>query len=318
MMGAYMANDNTHAKKRQALVLAAAVIAVLCILRIFAPAFYSFSNISNILEQVGLIGILSGGVAFVLVGGGFDLSAAANLCLSAVSGALVMKNTGSTILGIVVIFAVALSVGLLNGISAGYLGMVPFIVTLSSMTIAEGIGILLSQSKSVVGIPQSFIKVFSAKILGIPLMVYVLLVISTLYWLLLNRSSFGRKIIATGSNEHTAVICGINVRRIRLTTYLISAVSSAIAAIFLTARLGCATMQMAGSGTGMDVLCSAILGGVSLSGGRGNMWGVFLGSCLMVTYNNIINLTGMDYFTSQVLKGILILLITWFDAKRAK
>lgn len=317
-MGVYMAKKNTHTKKELTIVLAIAITIVLVILKIFAPAFYSFSNISNILEQVGLIGILAGGVAFVLVGGGFDLSAAANLCCSAVAGALVMKHTGNMFLGILMIFAVALSIGLLNGISAGYLGMVPFIVTLSSMTIAEGIGILLSQSKSVVGIPQTFIKVFSAKILGIPLMIYVLLMISTLYWLLLNKSSFGRKIIATGSNEHTAVICGINTRRIRLFTYLISAISSAIAAIFLTARLGCATMQMAGSGTGMDVLCSAILGGVSLSGGRGNMWGVFLGACLMVMYNNIINLTGMDYFTSQVLKGILILLITWFDAKRTK
>lgn len=311
-------NKEILKKRRGSIELAVVLIVVAILLKIFVPKFYSISNLSNILEQVSTIGILAAGVAFVLVGGGMDISVSANLCCSAVVGSLVMKNTGNILLGVVVIFAMALAFGLLNGVAVAYFRMVPFIVSLSSMVVAEGLGVLLSQSKSVFGIPEAYLNALTVSLFGIPLTIYVLLVVIVVYWLILNKSSLGRKIFAVGSKETTAVICGINTRVIKVITYLVSALSAAIVAIFLTARLGCASMQMASDSTNMDALCSAILGGVSVYGGRGNIWGAFFGACIIATFSNVVNLLGISYYTSLMIKGFVIILITYYDARRVK
>lgn len=305
-------------KKRGTIELIAILVVIAVLIKIFVPKFYSFSNISNILEQVSTIGILAAGVSFALVGGGMDMSVSANLCCSAVIGGMVMKNTGNILLGVIVIFAVTMAFGLLNGIAVAYFKMVPFIVTLSTMVVAEGLGVLLSQSKSIFGIPEVYIETLTVSIFGIPLTIYVLVIFTVVYWLILNKSSLGRMIFAVGSRENTAVICGINTRLVKLITYLFSAFSAAVVAIFLTARLGCASMQMASDSTNMDALCSAILGGVSVYGGRGNIWGAFFGACIIAIYSNLVNLLGISYYPSLMIKGALIILITYYDARRTK
>lgn len=298
------------------MVIALAVALVL--LAVFVPQFYSVSNFSNILEQCSTIGILAAGISFVLVGGGMDISLASNLCCAAVLGGIVMKNTGSIPLGILVIFATSLFFGLLNGVAVAYFKMVPFIVTLSTQVVATGLGVLLSSSKSIFGIPEAFINALTVNIAGFPLAIYVMFVVVVLYWFILNRSSLGRKIFAVGSNENTAVVCGINVRLVRMCTYLFSALSAAIVAVLLTARLGCASMQMASDSTNMDVMCSAILGGVSLSGGKGSIWGAFLGACFIVVFSNLVNLIGISYYPSLMIKGAVIIIVTCLDANRSR
>ena len=305
-------------KTRSALSVAAVFSVLLVLLAFFVPQFYSVTNFSNILEQCSTIGILAVGISFVLVGGGIDISLASNLCCSAVLGGLVMKNVGSIPLGIVVIFGTALAFGAFNGIAVAYFKMVPFIVTLSTQVLATGLGVLLSSSKSIFGIPEGFLNALTISIAGFPLAIYVLFVMVILYWLILNRSVLGRKIFSVGSNENAAVVSGINVRLIRMSTYLFSSLCSAIVAVLLTARLGCASMQMASDSTNMDVMCSAILGGVSLSGGKGSVWGAFLGACFIVVFSNLVNLIGIGYYPSLMIKGAVVVLVTCWDANRSK
>ncbi|MCI8598362.1 MAG: ABC transporter permease [Lachnospiraceae bacterium] len=305
-------------KKRNTIELLAALIVISILLKIFIPKFYSLSNITNILEQVSTVGILAVGISFVLVGGGMDISLSANLCCSAVVGSLVMRSTGNIALGVGLMFVTALAFGLLNGVSVAYFNMVPFIVSLSSMVVANGLGVLLCQSKSVYGLPESFLNALTISVLGIPLTIYALAVMVVLYWFILNKSSLGRMIFATGSNENTAVICGVNARLVKMSTYLFSAFSAGLVAVFLTARLGCASMQMASDSTNMDVMCSAILGGVSIYGGKGNIWGAFIGACIIVIFSNLVNLAGINYYPSLMIKGVVIILITYLDTRRAR
>ena len=307
-------NKNT----RMTVGVLAAVIVLAALLAVFVPQFYTASNFSNILEQCSTIGILAAGISVVLVGGGMDISLASNLCCSAVIGSLVMKNTGNIALGIFLMFAVALAFGLLNGISVAYFKMVPFIVTLSTQVVATGLGVLLSSSKSVFGLPEAIINALTITIGGIPLAIYILAVVVILYWLILNKSALGRMIFAVGSNENAAVVCGINTRLIKMITYLLSALSAGIVAMLLTARLGCASMQMASDSTNMDVMTSAILGGVSLSGGKGHIGGAFLGAIFIIVFSNLVNLIGISYYPSLMIKGAVIILVTCLDASRAK
>lgn len=305
-------------KAKNVLLIFLLIVIAAVLLRIFVPRFYSLSVLSNILEQMSTVGILAAGISFVLVGGGMDISLSANLCCSAIAGSIVMKSTGNIALGIFLMYAVALVFGLLNGIAVAYFKMVPFIVSLSTMVVAQGLGVLLSNSKSIYGLPESYIRCLTTSIFGVPLSIYILFGFVVVYWLILNKSSLGRKIFAVGSNENAAVICGINTRAIKMLTYLFAALASGTVAMLLTARLGSATVQMASDSTNMDVMCSAILGGVSLAGGKGNVWGSFLGACFIVTFSCLVNLIGINYYPSLIIKGAIIILITCMDAYRSK
>lgn len=295
-----------------------ATVTVGILLGIFAPQFYSMNNILNILEQMSTVGIMAAGASFVLVGGGMDISLSANLCCSAIIGCIVMRDTQNVAAGLAVMFAMSMVVGCLNGVAASYFRMVPFIVTMSTMVIAQGLGTKLSKSKGVYGIPESFVNAVTSRVLGVPIPILVLLLFTAVYWLILNKSALGRMIFAVGSNENAALVCGINTNKIKMITYMLSAFSAFTAGAILTARLGTASMQMASDTTNMDVMCSAIIGGVSVYGGKGNIWGAFIGTCFIISFSNVVNLTGISYFPSLIIKGLVIILIVFWDAQKAR
>lgn len=311
----------TGDKKQQLIktgIIVLAVLVIAVILRIFVPKFWTLDTIYNILITVCTTGLLAVGISFILVGGGLDISMPAAMMASAVVGAKVMFVTQNAVLGIIVMFAVALLFGIVNGIAASVFKMIPFIATMATMVLAEGIGAWVSESTSIYGLPEGYINAFTGSVLGIPVPIIFLLVFAVIGHLVLNQSVFGRKVFLIGVNAKTAVICGINVVRTQFLTYIIASLYTGLVAVLLTARLGCAAPSMAGGTMNMDVLAAAVLGGVSMNGGQGKALGALLGAIVIVAFATVMTLLGVKSFPSMIFKGLLIILITFLDTFRNK
>jgi len=319
--GSFLGQQITGEKKKKLLktgIVALAVIIIAVILRIFVPKFWTLDTIYNILITVCSTGLLAVGISFILVGGGLDISMPAAMMASAVVGAKVMFVTQNAFLGVVVMFAVALLFGLVNGIATSVFRMIPFIATMATMVLAEGIGAWVAESTSIYGLPEGFIETFSGTFLGVPVSVIFLIIFAVLGYLVLNHSIFGRRVFLVGVNAKTAVICGVNVVKTQLTTYVIASVYTGLVAMLLTARLGCAAPSMAGGTMNMDVLAAAVLGGVSMKGGQGKALGALLGAIVIVAFSTVMTLLGVKSFPSMIFKGLLIILITYLDTFRNK
>lgn len=303
--------------KTEHIIILAIIIVISLLLAFFVPEFWTIKTISNILVSTSSIGLLAVGLSFVLVGGGLDISLPAVMAASAVVGAKVMVATQNIFVGIISMFAVALAFGVVNGVATSVFKMIPFIVTMATMVLAQGLAALVSQSVSINGLPKGYSNI--AGDLGhIPVPVIILLVFGVLGYLILNKSVFGRYIFAIGNNENTAMVCSVKVTKTKLLTYIIASLYAGILAVILTARLNSASAMMASNTMNLDVLAAAVLGGVSMQGGRGSVFGAFLGALIITSLSTIMNLLGVNNFLALTYKGIIILAITYFDTLRLK
>lgn len=299
-------------------IAAAVTVIIVLALYFFVPNFWTGKTIANILISASTIGLLAVGISFVLVGQGLDISLPAVMAASAVIGAKVMSVTQNIALGVLVVFVTAIAFGLINGVSVAVFKMYPFIVTMSTMVLAQGISALVSQSVSIANLPEAFISVVDGKLWVIPVPIIILLLFAAIGYIVLNKSLYGRKIFAIGVNEKAARVCGIRVTRVKLSTYIISSVYAAITGIVLTARLKSASPMMASDNMNLDVLAAAVLGGVSMDGGTGTVIGALVGAIIMTAYSTAMNLLGVDNFQALIYKGLIILAVTYLDATRSK
>src|SRR3954451_22670695 len=279
--------------------------------------FPTWDNIRNMLTQASVVGVLAIGMTFVIATAGIDLSVGSIVAAAGVFGGILVDPDGTSLVFILGAVAFATMLGTVNAISIAYGRVVPFIATLAMFSIGRGVALLLNDKLPVslldlnggqFGDPAAFSLAWfgNGRLLGIPVSVYVFLAIAIGGWVLLNRTRYGRYIVAVGGNREAARIAGVPVRRIIFSVYVLSGFLAGIATVLLCARLGSAS-PVSGNLYELDAIGAVVIGGTSLAGGRATIVGTFLG---VLTFALIFSLmTQLDLSTEiqQVTKGAIVL-----------
>jgi ribose/xylose/arabinose/galactoside ABC-type transport system permease subunit len=287
---------------------------VILILGFLVPRFLTVRNGINILRQASALGLMAIGITAVLVGGGIDLSIPSLMALGGIIGTMYMRGGGNPILGGLIMIAVCTLGGMINGYAVAYLKMIPFVVTLSMMYIAMGASVWLTREVSVAGLPSAFIDTIMANIWLIPVPVIFLFIVTTIVTFLMRNNLYGRWLYAVGSRPETARSLGVPKDRIIFGTYVFSGFFAGLAAIISTARLVSASSRMGAEGVVLNVIASAVVGGVSIYGGVGSPLGAVIGAILITVIGNIMNLMHITYYMTLVVKGCVIVLIIALDS----
>lgn len=300
------------------IVYIAAIAVTLLTLTVSVDGFATVRNVTNVLNQSAVLGILAIGMTFVLVGGGIDLSMPANMALSAILGTLFMASGGNPILAVVLMVTVATVVGVVNGLAVGSLQMIPFVVTLAMLTVVSGTSVWITRSVSVTGVSETLVDLFAAKIGPIQVSVIGLIVITVIASVVMANSTYGRRLYATGTNPRAARAAGIATDRIILRTYVISGLMAGLAAVFIIARLGSASANIGTDQVVLDVVSAAVVGGVSIYGGVGKPYAAALGAIFITAVSNATNLLGIEYSMTLMIKGTIIVFFVALDTARRR
>jgi ribose transport system permease protein len=283
-----------------------AVLVLLCVIgALTSDNFATSQNALVILTSAAVIGVITIGQTFIIIGGGIDLSVGAIVALASVWCTTVA--TQSYGLGGMVFCALAVGavVGLVNGLIIAYGNIVAFITTIAMMASARGLAERISDRQSQVVTVESFNSIASTKWLGIPLLVYILAVAVLVGWVLLNRTTFGRRTFAIGGNQEAARLAGLDVRRHTVVLYVLSGLCCGIAAVMLTARTTSGASNL-GDLYELDSIAAVIIGGTLLTGGRGSLVGSILGVLVFTTITNIFVLNNLTTDIQQIAKGLII------------
>ncbi|SIO18386.1 ribose ABC transporter membrane protein /monosaccharide ABC transporter membrane protein, CUT2 family [Carnobacterium alterfunditum] len=296
-----------------------ALVVLVILVTVVNPGFISPNNLLNLLRQVSTNALIAFGMTFVIITGGIDLSVGSTLALSSALMAGAIASGLDPILAMVLSLFAGTAFGAVNGLLITKGKMAPFIATLATMTIYRGLTLVYTNGNPITGIGDSFIFKFVGRgyLFGIPFPVVLMIISFILLYILLHKMTFGRKTFAIGGNEKAAFIAGIKNDRIKTGIYAISGLMASLAGIIITSRLDSA-QPTAGTSYEMDAIASVVLGGTSLSGGRGRLVGTLIGALIIGTLNNGMNLLGISSFYQQVVKGIVIIIAVLLDRKNKK
>jgi ribose transport system permease protein len=283
-----------------------AFLGVCVILALLSPAFLSWMNLRNVVRQSSIIGIMAVGVTFVILTGGIDLSVGSILAVSGMFAAGALQAGMPIPVVIILGMLVGVGCGLINGLIITIGKITPFVATLGMMSIARGITLIYSQGYPISGFSDAFRFLGGGYILGMPFPIIVFLLTVATAWFVLTRTRLGRYTYAIGGNEETVKLSGINSGFYKTMVYVISGATSAMSALILTSRLNSA-IPTAGLAYELDVIASVVIGGTSLSGGRGSVWGTLVGALLIAIINNGMNLLGISPYFQQLVKGLIII-----------
>ena len=305
--------------KNPNMILLIAGIILVVILALIVPKFLTVRNISNIFVTASTTGLMAIGLTFVMITSGIDLSCPTVMALSAIFGAQTMLTTGNVFLGIIVIVGIGVLFGVINGLSVAKIKMVPMIVTLAVSTIASGIANWYTGARSITGMPDAYPAIFTCKIAGIiPIQAVIFVAITIIMHIVLKKTKFGRSVYMIGVNEKAAKVNGIKTEKIVFLVYVIAGLMYALSGILSGARSNAAGPSLGTQDNFMDIVCAVVLGGTSVSGGKGSIIGTFVGCLFMTVITNVMNLLNIEYFVTYVIKGVIIILITYFDVLRNK
>ncbi|MCL5071439.1 MAG: ABC transporter permease [Actinobacteria bacterium] len=298
-------------KKQTNLVI---LIVLIIILYATIPSFGQVSNFLNILKNISVISIISCGMTLVVVGGGLDLSVGSTFSLAAVIS-IVMLNRYNPALAIIVPVIAAIIIGILNGVIISKFNLSSIIVTLGMLSVVSGFALFFVNGATQVGTPNKvFESIAKIQLFKIPLYSYFFIIIAIFYEILLRKTTFGRNLILIGTNPEAAKIIGVNITFVRTISFVISSLSVAIAAIFLSSRLMTAA-PTAGVGYEFDVITAIVIGGISLSGGKGSIYNTVIGAILLGVVINALTLTNVPFAFQAITKGFLILLAITLDIR---
>ncbi|MGH3423751.1 MAG: ABC transporter permease [Nocardioidaceae bacterium] len=284
---------------------------VLCVVG-FVTAGDRFADIDNamtILRLAAVIGVVSVGMTFVITGGGIDLSVGALVALASVwattSGTLQMAENFHWIVIVTTALIVGTLCGVVNGLLVAYGKIVPFIATLAMMASARGLAEILANRRTQIIDNQGFLDFFRADVLGIPVLVILFALVTIAGWVLLNRTTFGRRTFAVGGNPEAARLAGIKVQRHTVYLYALVGLTTGIAAVMLMSR------TTTGSSTHgilyeLDAIAAVVIGGTLLSGGRGTVVGTVFGVLIFTTLTNVFTLNNLSTSHQAVAKGVII------------
>lgn len=287
------------------------LVALIAVSGIVSPAFLSGSNISNMLLQVAPLGIVVIGQAFVIILRGLDLSVASVMATAAVI-ATGFSGQNSDVLPIVLIaVGIGVATGLVNGLLVTKRSVSPFLATLATMIVLQGFRFAYTQGAPSGNVPPLFRQIGSATWHGLPYNMMLMLVLAVVFGVLLSRSRFGREVYITGGNPTTARLLGINADRVTVIGYIISGALAAVAGLVLSGYVGIVD-NWVGRGFELDSIVAAVMGGISLSGGRGGIAGGLFGAAILVVVFNAVLLFGLPVQLQIIIKGIVIVLAAAF------
>ena len=288
-------------------------LAALCLLLwILTPHFLTVSNLLNVLEQTSINAVIAVGMTFVILSAGIDLSVGSLLALSGVVMATLLHQQVPAPLAIAAGLGMGFGFGALNGVAISWGRLPPFIATLGMMSIARGCALLFTEGRPVSGFEPGFRSLATARILGVPAPVVIAAAVYLAAWFVLSSMRFGRYVYAIGGNEEATRLSGVNVRLHKMLVYGVSGLTSAIAAVLLTARLNSA-QPIAGMMYELDAIAAVVIGGTSLAGGEGGLGGTLIGALIMGVLRNGLNLLGVSSFLQQVIIGLVIVVAVAID-----
>lgn len=287
---------------------------ILC--SILSNRFFAWGNILNIFRQIAMTGILAVGMTFVCITGGIDLSVGAIIAMVTVFTADVLKTTGSIPAAILVGILAGLSIGVLNGAGIAFGKMPPFVMTLGTTSVAQGIAYIYTNGMPISIKNRAFTNLGNGMLFGkIPLAAVYFLVILIIGYILLSKTVFGRHVYSVGSNAEATRLSGISVKKTQFLVYAMSGLLAGVAGVLYSAQMGIGT-PIAGGGYELDAISAVFVGGASVSGGSGTIWGTFFGAAIIGILNNIMNLTGVNTYFQMLISGLIIIIAVLVRRKR--
>jgi inositol transport system permease protein len=293
------------------------LIALVIVISIAAPVFLSPRNIRNVLQQVSTLGILSMGVTVLMISGGIDLSVGSAISTVAVIAGTMLKAGIPAEIAILTGLVLGCAIGFLNGMLAAFTRAHPFILTLGTMTILQGVAIIVTQGYPINDLGARFGFIGGAMIGPVPFIVILFFLVMIICGLLLRYLRIGRIAYAIGGNEYTAYLAGIPVKRYKILFYVICGLFAGMAGLVLASRISSAIPNM-GTGFEMNSIGAAVIGGIPLTGGRGNVWGTLTGVLLLGIIANGLNLLHVDASWQYVVTGLVIIIAVIIHEQRLK
>jgi ribose transport system permease protein len=296
------------------------VLLALCVVAAFlSPAFLNPLNLTNVLRQVALFGIVSVGMTFVILTKGIDLSVGSILGVCAVVTALLLTSGINVAVVILIVLALGMLIGAVNGAGITVGQVPPFIMTLGMMVMARGLALTIADGQPVAlrDAAAKFMWLGRGDFLGLPVPVWIFIFISLVSIFILKFTPYGRQIYAVGSNAEAARLSGINVGFVTFSVYVISGFLSAVTALIFVSRLTVGE-PTAGMGIELEAIAIAVIGGTSLFGGEGGIIGTIIGAGILAVLANIMNLVGISPFTQQIVKGGIIVAAVLYEMKRQR
>ncbi|GAA4887530.1 ABC transporter permease [Saccharopolyspora cebuensis] len=292
---------------------AGALIVVFIALSIVAPSFLTADNLFNLGSQTSVNAVMAVGVTLVIITGGIDLSVGSVAALSGVVGVMLMAGFGvNPLLGILGGIAIGALAGLVNGLLVSVVGLPPFIATLGMLSVGRGLVLIITGAVAVFGAPDSF-RLLGQGVIGVlPIPVLMIAVVAVLGHLVLTRTRLGRYAYVMGSNMEAARLSGVPVRSHLTWVYVLSGALAGLGGMIAASRINSGQPNF-GEGLELDVIAAVVIGGASLFGGRGTVWGSLIGAFLVAVIRNGAVQLNIGTFYQNVLIGVIIWLAVWWD-----
>ena len=282
-----------------------------------APGFLSLANISNVLLQSTILTLLALPMTLIIMTEGLDLSMGAVVTLTSLVVAIVSLATGSMLLGLAAAIAVGIAFGVLNGWLVAIAGIPPFVATLGTLGMAQGLCLIVSDGQSVVGIPRAVRDIYSATLAGLPVPVVVALIAYAVFHVLLYHTRFGTYIFALGGNREALRYAGLSPAKWLMGVYTIGGLMAGIAGLLMTARMN-AGHPTAGLGLEFDAIAAVAVGGTSFERGNGWLFGTVLGVIAVGVLRNGLNLLALPSSLQVASVGVLVIVALFLDGLRSR
>ncbi|WP_417269199.1 ABC transporter permease [Celeribacter sp.] len=294
-----------------------AFVALCIVLSLSSEFFLTWNNWTNILRQTAINGILAIGVTFVILTKGIDLSVGSILALSGAVAASFAVTPDPYFIGFAIVAALAVGAlaGAVNGVLVAWLNIPAFVVTLGMLSVARGATYIYTDGRPISNLSPAFLWFGKGAIFGIPVPIFALALVFGICWFALRYTIFGRHVYAVGGSEKASRTSGIRTKKVIMSTYVISGLLAGLAGLILTARTTAALPQ-AGVAYELDAIAAVVIGGTSLSGGRGTLIGTMFGALIIGTINNGLDLMGVSSYYQQVVKGTIIVGAVLLDVNR--
>lgn len=291
-----------------------AIFTIVC--RMAGRNFLTITNIQNIITQSAVIAVIAIGASLVILTGGIDLSVGSIVgFVGILSGLLINKGGVSIFAACICAVAAGVAFGLLNGVLIS-IGKVPaFITTLGTMQIARGLALLINSGKPISSFPAQLSSIMNSKLFGIPLPIIYVLILYALIITVMGYTEFGRHLYSVGGNVNAAKLSGVRTRRIEIMAYVLSGIFAAIGGILLLSRLSYADPN-AGSGYEMNAIASTVIGGISLSGGKGKIGNTLVGSLILGTLTCGLQILNVATYYHTIITGIVIIAAVYVDKSK--
>ncbi len=291
------------------------IFAVLCIvMAIVSPGFGTVVNFMNIIKQVAIVTIIAFGASMVLISGELDLSPGAVCALAG----CVAANFGHPGTPVYIPILMAIVVGLTTGFINGFIsakGKVPsFIVTLGMSTSVRGLTLILTNGANVANLSDEYQAVGGSYLFGIPILAFILIGVFIIAFYIMEKTRFGRYVYAVGGNEKATYLSGINTSTIKIAVFMIAGALAAFAGMLLSSRINSGS-PIAGQGYELDAIAAAVIGGTSITGGVGKIYGTIVGSLLLAVISNGLDLIGVSSYYQSIISGVIIVAVVFMDIR---